>query len=127
MQKAFLSFRTLKELGVAEFASFPQENGVCFSTECGNADGVFLLFDLKEEQAGIFDVELEMSEETEILIGYGEHLNDLRIRTGVDGRQFSAVYKAKPGRQNFIWPFKRFGCRYVSLYIYSNSLKLYYS
>ncbi len=105
--------------------SLPSEAGVRFHSE--EDDGVYLLVDLEAETAGWLDLEIEVSERCEILIGWGEHTDDLRLRTAVGGRNFGARYLAKPGRQRFTNLFKRSGLRYVELFVRSHTFRLYYA
>ncbi|MBQ5840463.1 MAG: hypothetical protein IIW40_00750, partial [Clostridia bacterium] len=58
---------------------------------------------------------------------FGEHLDDLRVRAEVGGRQFAAVYEGKSGRQQFTHYFKRFGCRYLQVHVYAPSCTVYYA
>lgn len=103
----------------------PLSDGIYLNNNNGN--GIYLVLDLKEETAGLFALDIEVEEETEILIGFGEHLDDLRVRTFVGERQFAAYYKAKKGRQTFTDYFRRFGARYIQLHIYSSSVRIHYA
>lgn len=49
------------------------------------------------------------------MIGYGEHLDDLRPRTYVNGRHFAFSYRLKRGNNPFVQPFGRMGGRYLVL------------
>ncbi len=120
MQEAYLSFRARGS------DILPVESGVLIE-ENKDDDGVYLVFDLGGEESGVLELEMDFPEPADLLIGYGEHLDDLRVRTAVGGRQFCAVYRAKEGRQRFFHPFKRFGCRYVALQVYSHRFRLFYA
>lgn len=120
MQKAFLSF------GERITAEFPKKDGLFIQTE-EQSDGIYMILDLCREESGVFELDIDLPEKAEIMVGFGEHLDDLRIRTSVGGRQFAAVYTARPGRQSFTHCFKRLGCRYLSLYVYSKQFRLYYA
>lgn len=87
-------------------------------------DGVYLIFDLQRERAGLLEFTLDVPEETEVLIGFGEHLQDLRVRSLVGGRNFCFRYIAKKGVQTFFYPYQRMGLRYLQFHIYSKSGKL---
>lgn len=102
----------------------PNEQGL--EIFCDKGDGIFILVDLLEETAGYLDFELELSEECEVHIGFGEHINSLRVRTSIDGRQFAAVYKAKKGVNKFTHRMKRFAGRYIEFHIPAKSVKLNY-
>ncbi len=90
-------------------------------------DGIYLILDLKKEQVGFFDLDIEVPTDTEIMVGYGEHLEDLRVRTFVGNRNFAFRYDARAGRNHFFMPLRRLGCRYLQLHVYSRSFKLYYA
>ncbi len=124
MQYAALSFknRIANDFGPK---TLPTENGVSFCETDG--DGIYVILDLKHETAGLLDFDIELESASQISIGFGEHLDDLRVRTTMGGRQFAVVYNAKPGRQNFTYYFKRFGARYLQIHIYSKNVKLYYA
>lgn len=126
MQYAALSFRDLRELsGLASAPVFPREDGVTF--QCAEGDGVYLLLDCGEEDAGFLDLELDVDEGTEILIGWGEHTDDLRLRTFVGARNFAARYIAGRGRQRFSHVYRRAGLRYVELFVGAPRCTLYYA
>lgn len=130
MQYAGLCFRSFSELtgtkpDIQLPLSFPSTEGIRFT--CSEGDGLYILVDLKHETAGFLDLDLALEEETEILIGFGEHLDDLRVRTAVGGRQFAVRYRGIKGRQQFVHRFKRLGCRYLQLHIYAHAATLYYA
>lgn len=50
-------------------------------------------------------------------IAYGEHLDDLRVRGFVGGRNFASRYICGEGRQEFTHYFQKFGGRYIQLHI----------
>ncbi|MBO5070571.1 MAG: hypothetical protein J6C37_09450 [Roseburia sp.] len=85
------------------------------------ADGIYLVLDLGKESAGLLEFFLEVSEETEVLIGFGEHLDDLRVRSAVGGRNFCFRYFAKKGQNEFFYPFQRIGLRYLQFHIYTRT------
>lgn len=120
MQRAFLSFRERCSI------ELPEDEGYLMKCE-DSGDGIYLIVDLNREEAGVFELELDVPHEAEVLIGFGEHLDDLRVRTSVGGRQFCAVYTARPGRQRFTHYFKRLGCRFLSVYVYAKQVRLYYA
>ena len=124
MQYAALSFknRIASDNGPV---SLPSENGVAFRETDG--DGIYIILDLKHETAGLLEFDIELDTSAQISIGFGEHLDDLRVRTTMGGRQFAVVYNAKSGRQSFTYYFKRFGARYLQLHIYTQKVNLYYA
>ena len=86
----------------------------------GDCDGAYLLYDC-DESAGLISFSFELPCECEILIGFGEHLDDGRVRTAVGGRNFCFRYIAHTGKNEFFYPLLRVGLRYLSFYIYSIS------
>lgn len=90
-------------------------------------DGVYFVFDLGDEMAGFLEFSFSLPEGTEVLISFGEHLDDLRVRSAVDGRAFCFRYVAKGGRNNYFNPFHRMGLRYLQFHIYSRTGTLHYA
>ncbi len=126
MQHNPMAFRSLTSLtNLREYPTFPSKDGVLFHAEEG--DGVYVLLDLGAETAGLIELELETETGCEVLVGWGEHTDDLRLRTYVGTRNFGARYITKPGRRRFTHPFKRTGLRYIQLFIRSRSVRLYYA
>ena len=131
MQKAYLSFCTYEELleGVERKPilsanplkdySQPSSELTWNKEEERAGDGVYFVFDLGDEMTGFLDISLSLPKGTEILISYGEHLDDLRVRSEVDGRSFCFRYIAKEGRNDYFDPFHRMGLRYLQIHIYS--------
>ena len=89
------------------------------------ADGIYLVSDLGGEQAGLLTFSLDVEKETEFLIGFGEHLDDLRVRSAIGGRNFCLRYIAKPGHNEFFHPFLRLGLRYLQLHVYADCFTLH--
>ena len=115
MQDSFLASRTEQELLNIEQQKF------CWQVSEENADGVYFIFDTKEESVGFLSLDFEVPEECEVLIGYGEHLEDLRVRSFVADRNFCGGYYATKGKNYFFYPFQRMGMRYLQVHIYSKS------
>ena len=90
------------------------------------ADGVWLLYDC-DESAGLLEFCLDLPAGTEVLIGYGEHLDDGRVRTAIGERNFCFSYIASEGENKFFYPLFRLGLRYLSLHIYSKTGSAYYA
>lgn len=120
MQTAYLSASRRMDLGAGE--------GPVFSwavPEGRRADGVYLVADLGGECAGLLALSLDVPERTEVLIGIGEHLDDLRVRSFVGERNFCFRYIAHAGHNEFFHPLQRLGLRYIQLHISSMSGTLY--
>lgn len=125
MQRTALSARYPWDWGIPDSCVFPNSDGIYLEDQGG--DGLYILVDLQQEEAGLLSLDLEAFESCEVLIGFGEHLDDLRVRSGIGGRQFAVVYRAREGRQQFLYPFKRLGCRYLQLHFYTHAVRVYYA
>ena len=94
-------------------------------------DGVYAIFDMGRETAGFFDIDIVVDEACDILVGWGEHLLDGRvraaIRTGACTYDFCADYRAKPGRNTFIHPMRRLGSRYLQIFVPGKKATIYYA
>lgn len=115
IQKAFLSYREIQDITT--------DGAFCK----GDADGVYLVYDLGEEETGLMDIEIEVSEDSEILVGWGEHLDDMRVRAYVGTRNFISVLKAKKGKNHFFHPYRRLGLRYLQIHIYAKKASVLYA
>lgn len=109
--RAFLSHKSKEEL-LKE-----KENKRYYDVRNENCDGVYLLYSTEGEACGFLNIEIEVDSETEILIGYGEHLEDLRVRSKMGGRNFAFKYIAKPGKNKFMHPYSRLGLKYLQVHI----------
>ncbi len=88
------------------------------------ADGMYLVYDLGGETIGYPQLKLTVDEPTEVLIGFGEHLEDLRVRSSCGYRNFAFRFVAKPGENLFFHPFRRIGLRYMQLHIAAKEAKV---
>ncbi len=104
----------------------PDANGRVLKAAEGS-DGVFAILDAGTEQTGFLRLELEVSEACEVFIGWGEHLEDLRVRTEVGCRNFAVTYRAHPGRNVFENPLLRCGFRYLQVHCYASECTMYYA
>ncbi|MHB1153216.1 MAG: alpha-L-rhamnosidase-related protein [Eubacteriales bacterium] len=120
MQYAALSFA---EPNIRQ--SLPSIEGITLN---GNgADGTFAVIDLASENTGFISLDIDLPCDAQIFIGWGEHLEDMRVRAYVGGRSFCASYFGKAGRNKFINPFLRLGLRYMQIHVYAPSFVLYYA
>ena len=116
MQKAALTFiRAERSEGV----------GTRFDIESDNGENVYFIVDLLQEECGFLDFDIVVPEPCDILIAYGEHLEDGRVRT--HKRNFTVVYHARQGRNEFIGTFRRLGCRYIQFFIGAKSVSVNYA
>ncbi len=106
---------------------FPNNDGVGFKAQYDSSCGVYVVIDLGEECAGYTKLRFEVPEECDVLVGYGEHLEDLRVRSTIGVRVFTNKYHAKKGVNEFFAPMRRLGLRYMQLHIYSPDVKIYYA
>lgn len=74
------------------------------------------LFDLGLEVAGQLKLDIFSEEKQELLIAYGEHIDDGNVRRFISGRDFSVEYVAPKGQSAYINPFRRLGCRYLEVF-----------
>ena len=118
MQHAFISFRFPEETGFGS-TSFP------FEFKATDGEGVFFIVDLGSEYAGFLDFDVTVPEDTEMEVGYGEHLVDGRCRTSI--RDFTSDFKLKAGRNTFLNTFRRFGCRYIQFFVHAHEFKVDYA
>ncbi len=119
MQEDFLSARRSWEL-FDDFApiSTPALPPVTLSeSKLAGSDGMYLLFDLGQEECGLPELELDCTGSCVIDIAIGEHLDDLRVRSSIGGRNFACRYVARRGRQRFVHYLDRYAGRYVQLHI----------
>jgi hypothetical protein len=117
MQTDFLSYRKENEI----VQHIPEESsnkiGLKVKTADISSDGVYLIFDLGREETGHLELEVQADAGIVIDAAYGEHLDDLRVRAEVDGRNFGSRYICKEGRQVFTHYFTRWAGRYLELHI----------
>lgn len=95
------------------------ENGLAITRQVGT-DGTYCVIDIGREESGLLSLDVEVEADTELLIGWGEHLDDMRVRSFVGGRNFACRVVAKKGRFTFVNPHRRLGCRYLELHAYGS-------
>lgn len=121
MQNAYLGFTSRHRFGEG------YENGGIHLKKAENSDGIYIVYDLGREEAGLFELDIDLPCDAEFIMGWGEHLDDMRVRTDIGGRCFAARFDGKTGRRSFVHPFKRIGCRYIALQIYASEAVIYYA
>lgn len=104
---------------------FPSEEGVRLCSDEG--DGIYLILDLGEETTGYLDMDLVCPTAARTDISFGEHLEDLRVRTDVGGRHFTFQWEAPEKRRRFTHYFHRVGARYLQLFIYGHEAVVHYA
>lgn len=116
----YLSTRTVDEL-----LTVNEDSNRWKIPEDDYAEGVYFLLDAGQESVGFLNLDFEVPEACDVLIGYGEHLEDLRVRSSIKNRNFAISYHAKKGRNRFFNPFQRLGMRYLQIHIASKTGTLY--
>ena len=132
MQRDFLSCRRNFELfeNVSKDAAEPGIlPAVIASEQIDKADGAYIILDLKREECGFIDLEVESPAGTVVDIAVGEHLADGRVRASIGTYGFASRYITKDGRQRFTHYMNRYAGRYVELHItnLSGSFTLLYA
>ena len=109
IQSDFLSYRPYNEIF--------DENGYI-------SNDSYFIIDLQTETAGLLNFELEAHSGTTIDIGFGEHLDDLRVRSYIGLRNFAVRYICKEGKQDFTGYFRRIAGRYLQIHITGINCKI---
>lgn len=92
------------------------------SVLCGK--GIYAVIDLGKEECGYLSFDLEAPEGTLIAIGYGDHLDDLRVRSYIGGRNYSCSYICGGGRSVFSHFIQRIAGRYLQIFAETDTLKI---
>ena len=126
MQRDFLSHDSecIKVPNEAYPVSLPSVDGIPLCARQG--DGLFFLVDLGRESVGYVCLDLLLDASCDIDVGWGEHLDDLRVRSRIGDRNFAFSYRASSGKNSFFYPIKRIGARYLEVHIASRSATVYY-
>ena len=80
-----------------------------------NKDNTYIIIDLGGETTGYFTLELNAIEGVRIDVGFGEHLNDGRVRTKIGERSFGFTYYTKDDQNKFTHYYRRLGAKYLQL------------
>lgn len=118
MQRAALSFSYMQSQDSDEKILVKEE---------ASHEGIYFIVDLGEENSGYLDFDLEVSEDCQMEVGWGEHLEDGRCRTQVGVRNFSVSAMLHRGRNVYMNPFRRLGCRYIQFFVHTNQVKVHYA
>ena len=86
------------------------------SPDAEGAEGVYTLFDLGQEEVGLPCFHVISPESATLRFGYGEHLEALRPRTWVGGRNFAFSFRVAPGETEFTHYFRRIAGRYLMVF-----------
>lgn len=81
------------------------------------AEGVYLIFDVGAQEAGLLELDIEAPAGTMVDIAHGEHLDDMRVRAAVGGRNFADRYICGKGRRVWVQRYRRLGGRYLQVHL----------
>ncbi len=83
-------------------------------------NGMYFLYDLGREYAGLFTMEVTASAGTVLDIAHGEYLTDgNHVRAVFFSHTFADRYRAKAGPQTFTHAVRRAACRYIEVHVTS--------
>ncbi len=88
------------------------------------ADGVFVIVDMGKETSGYITFSLKVKKPCRALLGWGEHLADLRVRTEREGRNFASELTLQAGENVLDEWLHRIGGRYLCLFVEDSSFAL---
>lgn len=89
-------------------------------------DGIYIVVDLGRETVGFLTLEVTVPNTAHIDIGYGEHLRGGVCPVVIGTRCFCAEYIASPGHNSFMNAYRRFGGRYLQIFVPSEWVELDY-
>jgi hypothetical protein len=101
------------------------DDGLHVFAPSSSHDGIYLVLDMQQEEAGYLEIDIDAPEGTYLDIGYGEHLDDGRVRSFVGSRSFASRLIAKKGRFFYRHEFLRWAGRYLSIHINAHQFTLY--
>ncbi len=87
-------------------------------------DGIYAILDMGRETAGFLNLDFNVDYPCHVIIGWGEHLVDGRVRAAIGNRDFTCEYYAVAGRNQFLHPFRRLGCRYLQIFVKAKKIIL---
>ena len=87
--------------------------------------GIYAVADLGCETFGYFSMRVAVDRKTVIGISYSDHLDDLRARAFVGGRNFAATVIVPEGETSFTHVFSKIGARYVQIYAECDDITVY--
>lgn len=112
MQYAALTFVPLHQM-LGRRAEAPPAVTPDGLTLTAGTKGLWGILDMGCERAGLLAVDVTVPNDCGLLVGYGEHLDDGRVRTSVGRRQFACAIHLRAGRNEFLHPYKRQAGRYL--------------
>jgi len=127
MQNALLSKVPASELlGAASVSRGQLREGLRAEAEdLDGRHGLYLIFDMGQQEVGHIELDLEAPEGTIVDIAYGEHLDDGHVRSFINGRNFAGRYICGNRRRAFRHRFLRWAGRYLQIHVHSRSFVLH--
>ncbi len=120
MQNAWLSSRSFFQgTGKNRLTEDTLAKPLTFTLEGG--DGLYVVADMGRETCGHLGFTVTVDRPCKMLLGWGEHLVDLRVRTNVGGRNFAFAVTLRKGENVLDDYLVRFGCRYLCIFVESGS------
>ncbi|MBE6384192.1 MAG: hypothetical protein E7048_00845 [Lentisphaerae bacterium] len=80
-------------------------------------NGAMLILDLGQEECGYLHLRFKAAAGTIVDIAHGEHLAHGRVLSSTASYSFADRYICKEGLNDFVYPHRRVGCRYIELHI----------
>ncbi len=114
-----------KNLGERMHSSTLTENATLSNGVLSGNGNVFFIVELDKEHSGFLSLDIELEKDTDIFIGYDEHITDGVCRT-INGLDYTCTLHAKAGKNVFLEKFRRFGCRYIQMFIPASTVKINY-
>ncbi len=113
MMRDYLSSKTAPEIFESDMETIKSD------------EDIYVIYDLGKNTSGYFTMDIEAEEGTVVDIGYGEHLDDMRVRAAIGDffdtsrpvRCFANRYICREGKQNFSYYYRRISGRYIELHI----------
>ena len=99
-----------------------QNEPILFKANQG--DGIFVIVDMNCEVSGYLCFLIKSDIECNCIIGWGEHLSDLRVKTECEGRNFACEYRLMKGINSFKGLLQRIGCRYLCLFVETQNIEI---
>ncbi len=128
MQTAFMAHRLINVISEEVYKPVLSYGGKRYEFHTDEAaDGMYFVVDLGQESAGYLTFELELDGEATVDIGFGEHLDDLRVRSEISGRNFAMTFYCRKGINRFDDYLKRIGCRYLQFFVHAKKVTIAYA
>lgn len=100
-----------------DFIRLPDDLWLTLKVPETGTTGRFFIIDCGREEVGLLTFRVDAPAGAILDIGYGEHLDDGRVRTAIFGRNFADRYICRGGDQTFTLPFRRLGARYLEVHV----------